>query len=527
MFIDARSVPADSIFDTDLCIIGAGAAGIAMALQFLDKGQRVAVVESGALEFEPDTQKLYAGDSVGMPFLDLTTCRLRYFGGTTNHWGGWCLPLDPIDFEPREGLPYRGWPINRTDLDPWYEKAQTVLELGPFDYRPASWGIRTEDIPDPFKGPHFNCALLQSSKQPRLASLYGPTLKQADGVTVYLHANAVHLAADDAGRVVQKLAVATLSGNHFTIQSKVFVVAAGGIENARLLLVSGRADGPGLGNDRDLVGRYFMTQLEYDSATIAVAEPFSNFDWCTSEKLNSSGRFYDPFGLNFVSFVSITEASMRQLGLPNAKYRWTYDYEPAKLTIDALRRLAHVSGGHLLDDIGIVIRDLGDAGGFAWRKTLGRPAFPVRALTVHMSGEPLPNPMSRVRLGDERDALGMRRVVVDWHVTAEDKQKALALQRLLGTEVGRTGFGRLRITLADDDKTWPDDMYGDEHHMGSTRMHADPAQGVVDADCRVHGMSNLFIAGSSVFPTAGAANPTLTIVALALRLADHIKRMPT
>jgi len=139
----------------------------------------------------------------------------------------------------------------------------------------------------------------------------------------------------------------------------------------------------------------------------------------------------------------------------------------------------------------------------------------------------MPNPMSRIRLGDDRDALGMRRVVVDWHLTAEDKQKALALQRLLGTEVGRTGFGRLRITMADDDTTWPDDMYGDEHHMGTTRMHADPAQGVVDANCRVHGMANLYVASSSVFPTAGYANPTLTIVALALRLADRIRRQPT
>jgi choline dehydrogenase-like flavoprotein len=171
-----------------------------------------------------------------------------------------------------------------------------------------------------------------------------------------------------------------------------------------------------------------------------------------------------------------------------------------------------------------VIRDLGGAGAFAWRKTLGRPALPVRSLNVHMTGEPLPNPASRIRLGDDRDALGMRRVVVDWRLTAEDKRAALGLQRLLGTEVGRTGFGRLRLDLKEDDTTWPDDLVGDQHHMGTARMHADPAFGVVDADCRVHGLSNLYVASSAVFPTGGAANPTLTIVALALRLADHIKR---
>ncbi len=318
MFIDARSVPAGTTIESDICIIGAGAAGITMALQFLDAGRRVILLESGALEFEPDTQELYEGGSVGMPYLDLTVCRLRYFGGTTNHWGGWCLPLDPIDFEQREGLPYRGWPIDRSDLDPWYEKAQPVLKLGPFDYRPESWGINVEKVPAPFNGPIFQCGLLQSSTQPRMAELYGPTLKQANGVTVYLHANALHLGADDAGREVQSLSVGTLSGNRFTVRSKTYVLAAGGIENARLLLVSGKPDGPGLGNEHDLVGRFFMVHLEYESGIIAVADPYTDFDFSTNELINGSGRFHDRFGLNFVSFVDVTPANMRRLGLSNA-----------------------------------------------------------------------------------------------------------------------------------------------------------------------------------------------------------------
>jgi len=177
-------------------------------------------------------------------------------------------------------------------------------------------------------------------------------------------------------------------------------------------------------------------------------------------------------------------------------------------------------------NIGTVIRDLGDAGEFAWRKTLGRRRCPCGRVNVHMTGEPMPNPLSRIRLGDERDALGMRRVVVDWHLTAEDKRQALALQKLLGTEVGRTGFRPPARYLADDDKTWPDEMYGDEHHMGTTRMHADPAQGVVDVNCRVHAWP-IFTSPAARYSDRGAANPTLTIAALALRLADHLKRRPT
>ncbi len=528
MSVDARSVPAGTSVETDLCIIGAGAAGIAMALQFLAAGLRVALVEGGGLEYEADTQSLYDGASVGRSYPGLTTTRMRAFGGTTNMWGGWCVPLDPIDFEPREGLPYRGWPFTRAELDPWYEKAHKVLDLGPYNYRIDDWGIRTDRIPAPFAGPHLVCRMLQSSRQPVLAQAYGKLLERASPVTVYLHANAMHLAASETGREVSGLSVATLSGNRFTILAKKYVVAAGGIETARLLLVSGSPDGPGLGNQHDLVGRFFMTHLEYSSSAMAIADPYTDFGFCTNEELKSSGRFYDPFGLKFVTFVGVSETSMRQLELPNARFRWTYEYDPAKQTINAFRRLWHGPwDSSRLDDIGAVIRDLSVAGEYATRKALSKPALLVRALNVHMTGEPLPNPDSRIRLGDERDALGMRRVVVDWRLTAQDKQKALELQRLLGTEVGRTGLGRLRIAMKDDDATWPDDTYGDEHHMGTTRMHVDPAQGVVDAQCRVHGMENLFVASSSVFPTAGVANPTLTIVALALRLADHLKRQLT
>jgi choline dehydrogenase-like flavoprotein len=157
-------------------------------------------------------------------------------------------------------------------------------------------------------------------------------------------------------------------------------------------------------------------------------------------------------------------------------------------------------------------------------KVFRREETAQRGPVLFVALEPMPNPDSRIQLGPERDATGMRRVAVAWNVTAEDKRNAVAILRLFGAELARTGFGRLRSFLEDgDDTKWPPDMYGDQHHMGSTRMHRDPALGVVNEDCRVHGIANLYVAGSSVFPTAGAANPTLTITAFALRLADHLK----
>jgi choline dehydrogenase-like flavoprotein len=524
MFVDARSIPEGTVIESDLCIIGAGAAGIALAREFFSAGLRVSLLESGGLEFEEDTQELYDGKSIGRPFTTLTTSRAREFGGTTNFWGGWSLPLDPIDFEPREGLPYRGWPIRRTDLDPWYAQAHEVVQIGPYEYRPEKWGIRLDEIPAPFNGPNLVCRMLQCSPPTRFAAVYGSALKQASAVTVFLHANALRLIDDEAGRTVSELAVATLGGNRFSIRSKVFVLAAGGIETARLLLASGKPEGPGLGNGNGLVGRFFMVHLEYGASTVAVADPYTDFRFCTNELLNSSGLYYAPFGLKFVTFVAVAEDRMRALKLPNCKYRWTYTYEPEMSGINALRRLLSRSSNDMTDDVLEVARHIGGAGEFAFRKAMGWPLFPVRAINVHMTSEPLPNQESRIMLGDDRDALGMRRVVVDWRLTAEDKRAALAMQRLLGTEVGRTGLGRLRLEMTEDDTTWPDDLFGDQHHMGTTRMDADPGKGVVNADCRVHGLSNLYVASSSVYPTAGAANPTLTIVALALRLADHIKK---
>jgi choline dehydrogenase-like flavoprotein len=139
----------------------------------------------------------------------------------------------------------------------------------------------------------------------------------------------------------------------------------------------------------------------------------------------------------------------------------------------------------------------------------------------------MPNPDSRIGLGGDTDAFGLRKVTIDWQLTADDKRGMAAGHRLFGAELGRVGFGRFRSSVSDDEVSWPEDMYGDEHNIGTTRMHRDPRLGVVDENCRVHGVANLYVAGSSLFPTEGAANPTLTIVALALRLADHIKERLT
>jgi choline dehydrogenase-like flavoprotein len=516
MIVDARSLPAGTIIDSEVCIVGAGAAGVTLAREFSNARFRVTLLESGGMDYEPDTQELYEGESIGRPFGDLTASRLRFFGGTTNHWGGWCLPYDEIDFAPREEFPNHGWPFDKSHLDHWYRRAQEVCGLGPYDYRPASWGIPASAISPPFAGPHFECKILQVS-QVRFGAAYAQELEHSSQVTIYLHANAFHFDAGDSEAEVRKLSVKTLSGTQFSIRARIYILAAGGIENARLLLASGKEGGNGLGNDRDLVGRYFMVHLIYSGGTIVPTDPHAKFDF-----RSGPAGFGDRHP--YVPLVGLSLASMRDLQLANILIHWWYQFSPVADTVMAAKRVigGEGPGGSLMKDLAKVIGDLDGLTTVGVRKLLFREGIPIVALNLRCASEQQPNPQSRVLLGSKRDRLGMRQIVVDWQPTEHDRSMAAATLRLLATEVGRTGFGRLRWPFGEND-AWPDDFYGDEHHIGTTRMHRDPMQGVVDENCRVHSLANLYVAGSSVFPNSSGNNSTLTIVALALRLADHIK----
>ena len=512
MIIDASSVPSGSILKSEVCIVGAGAAGITLAREFINSPLRVILLESGGMEYEQDTQDLYQGQSIGRSFQDLIASRLRYFGGTTNHWGGWCLPLDPIDFESRDDLPYHGWPFPRSHLDPWYKRAQDVCQLGPYDYRPSSWGITPDKVPPPFTGPDFECKILQENYL-RFGPVYASALRDTPNITCYLHANACNLVTSDNRSEVNELTVKTLSGNELAVRARIYILATGGIENARLLLASGSQGSAGLGNTHDLVGRFLMVHLVYPGGVIIPTHPRMSFDFRTH------------VDRSFLSFIGLTAESMRRRHLSNIMIHWSYNFSPVKEAADAVKRLADFerSGNSWRSDLSTVVHNFERLAEFGIRKVLFGQGVPVESMPVGCSSEQQPNPQSRVSLGHRLDSLGMREVIVDWQLVPEDKRSAAETLKLLALEVGRTGFGRLHPLLAED-APWPAGFYGDAHQMGTTRMHRDPKLGVVDEHCRVHSVANLYVAGSSVFPCTGANNPTLTIVALAVRLADHLKK---
>lgn len=524
MFADARSVPTGSVIETEVCIVGGGAAGITLAREFTNSGFRVILLESGGADPEPATQDLYAGSDVGRPYDMFPASRLRYFGGTTNHWGGvWCDLPSPLDFEVREGVPFSGWPFPLSYLEPWYQRAQSVLKLGPYGYALSDWGITPADIPEPFLGPHLICRVLQQGPATRFGPEYGPELRQATNLTVYLHANALRFDTSENGREVKQVKVGVLPDGRFTIRARIFILATGGIENARLLLLSKSESGVGLGNDYDLVGRFFMLHLEYSGDVIDRADSDSDLAFQTGE----NGALYSRLGVprRFVSYISLADETKRQLNLPNWRARFQY---PRIREVDALARLVNRTGSAagLLQDMGSVIREFPGVASYIARRLLygrNKPLTSMLSIPLNCTAEQMPNPDSRIGLGQDLDVFGSRRVSVNWQLTEKDRRGITIASKLLGAELERSGFGRLRSSGCEDEGEWPGDMRGDQHHMGTTRMHRDPSAGVVDENCRVHSVANLYLAGCSVFPTGGTFNPTLTIVALGLRLTDHIK----
>jgi choline dehydrogenase-like flavoprotein len=500
---DAREVPADTVLDTDVCIVGAGAAGITLARELAAAPLRVTVLESGGLTPDRRTQQLLRGRNAGLPYFPLHWIRTAALGGTTDQWGGQCRPLDEIDFEARPEIPLSGWPFGRRHLLPYYERAQAICQLGPFAYDATAW--RDPARPAlPLRGDRALTTIFQLSPPTRFGAAYREDLARAARVVVYLRASATELETTPGGERVTHVRVACLRGPRFRVSAQLVVLAAGGIETPRLLLLSSRAQPAGLGNAHDLVGRCFMEHLHLDCGVLELGDA-------------RVAAFYDPHlaGSTCIKAVlALSEGTLRREGLLSYSalldtrapapirrvMRWLPESVAWRLRTERARRLQTCR---------------------AASSAVRAPAATTR--TVHTRMEQAPNLESRVTLGDERDALGRRRARLDWRLTPLDKRSMRRSLAILGEEVTRAGVGHWRAGLAADDAGWRDVPHGGHHHMGTTRMHPDPRRGVVDGDGRVHGTTNLYVAGPSVFPTVGHANPMLTIVALALRLADHVR----
>ncbi len=508
MKLDAANLSAGQVLQADLCVIGAGAAGISVARSFAGSSTDVLLLEGGGLQTTERSQALYEGEMAtiyreGTRRADydrtyVGRSRLRFFGGTTNHWNGWCRPLEPIDFEARDWVPNSGWPISRADLDPWYERARAVVEIPAFEddhgygRKPGKRQVCLQDSES------ITTRLFHWSPPTRFGIKYRADVMEAPNVRVLLEANVLRLDATLDADHVTGAQVQIEDGPAVRVEAKAFVVACGGIENARLLLLSDGSDPAGLGNRRDQVGRYFMEHPHVPQVGQVLV--VDNLGTRGLTDLYFRARKDKRAGGRTMGVFCTSEALQREERLLN----WCVQLRDRKDS--KLNRF-----GKAMVPAQVAVRDLGrdsdDAEPYAGR--------------LFVRGEQTPNPDSRVTLLDEVDRLGLRKTRLDWQLGEADRASIRRSMEVFAAEFGRSGIGRVRIRM-DDEAEWPATRGGD-HHIGTTRMASDPGQGVVDADCRVHGVDNLFLAGSSVFATSGFANPTFTITALALRLADHLR----
>ena len=438
--------------------------------------------------------------------------RVRALGGTTNVWWGGSALLEEIDVAPRPWLGVPGWPLGRDELLPFYARGCRILGI------PDLTEVRTDRFRD---GKGF----LVQTEDLGVATLYWPrrALRFSDalgraarldrGLDPYLFAHVTRLVPTADRGAVESVEVRTLAGGTFTVRPGVVVLACGGIENARLLLASAADAGGGFGNDRDVVGRYYMDhpkgvlgRITLDPARATLLHP----------------GYWDSRPGRFRLGIRLSPTRQEDEGLLDAYLRFHPVLTTEGSGTEALRALRRHPASAVRSRA--VMRDLvagmPDLARFARFKITNRGS--VGSAEIHNFLEQAPRPENRVTLSDRVDRFGTPLPQLTWSIDERERQTIRRLHALLDVDLRRRGFGAVDGPLiSGDDEPWGID--GDaSHHMGTTRMGDDPSTSVVDRTCRVHGLTNLYVAGSSVFPTAGYANPTLTIVALALRLADHL-----
>jgi choline dehydrogenase-like flavoprotein len=538
MICDARRVDDATVATTTVCIIGGGAAGLTLALEFERRGIDAIVLESGGFAADPHTMDLYRGENTGLPYYFGDDYRSRYLGGCSNCWGGWSRPMDAEDFEKRDWVPHSGWPFGLSELTPFYARAHQVLRLGPVDYDIERWvaAIGRRDVRRmPLASGEVMDSMSQFSLPMRFGKYYRHALKSARHVRVFLHANVVDIETEADGRAVRRVHVRTLTGRRMVIEARRFVLACGGIENARILLACRKQHARGVGNANDLVGRYFMDHPRLKLGQLVLREAWRR-NKLYDAMYHYMNRTVRAFGTHMAAQLTLSPEVQRRERLLNARV-WFASIFPGEGTPAAeaivrmkLRLHGKVEETHsVLGDLATIARQPFDAANFVAARQL-QPIGVFKALhfnmikeaRLQMICEPEPDPDSRVTLADSCDALGMPRVRVHWRLGDQVKRTFDCALAIVAREINAAEIADVTLDPPLLGSDWPSQLEGTWHHMGTTRMHDSPTQGVVDRDCRIHGMSNFYVAGSSVFPTAGANFPTITLVALALRLADHV-----
>lgn len=469
MLITTADLSPDDVYD--VCVIGSGPAGITVARRAAARGRRVLLLEGGDDVVVPDSEDIYRGEVIGDPYFALHQARLRMFGGTSGHWTGWVRPLESWDFEPKPGFDKAVWPIRRADLDPYLAEAADILDFDPvYDDELASEEFGVERVRFLFSPPT------------RFDQKYFDDIADDPDITLCLQANVFRL--EPAGGRIVAAEVLGYEGGSRTVRAGRFVLACGGIENSRILLYSNARSNGGVAPHAETLGRYWMEHPHFTIGGVAF------FD--------EARALRGHYALN-----SATQQRLGVLGCGLRMGRMPYG--------DGYRRM--------VADIACL------APGLSYRLLNWAGSRLTCGARLRAAWEQEPRSVNRIELSrDESDRFGVPRTVLHWTKSEADLRTLRETGLQFGRWVAAENLGRVQLepwVFGRDD--YPkDDELGGYHHMGGTRMADSPRDGVVDADLKVFGVDNLYVCGSSVFPSGGHANPTLTIVQLALRLGDRL-----
>ena len=458
-----------------VAIVGGGVAGITIARKLDQRGIPCVLFEAGGDDITEESQDFYKGRTVGDQYFDLDMTRLRYLGGSSNHWAGWCRVLETYDFEPKAWIPRSGWPIRRADIEPFLDETRAILGLREFR--------ATRPLTD-----RFGRMDLIKSDAVRFGTQFRDELESSRNVAIVLNTSVLELAGDGRAVTGAKLFSAGAPAGDFTAPH--FVVATGGLENSRLLLWSNAQSNGAVVPNAKALGRYWMEHPMYWAGNAFITDQ-------DALEFDEEGE----------CFMIPTPEALAERGVANFHIQLeTMPYHGTKQMIADMACYAPRFTEWVSSAIGVHLQC---------------------SARVHIDWEQPPEESNRVALSaTERDAAGVPRIDLHWKKGELDRKTLVDGMRLFGEEIALRDIGRLHISdwvLNGED--WPADMeLAGNHHMGGTRMGTDPTTSVVDADSKVHGMENLYVAGSSVFATAGQCTPTTTITALSLRLGDHLGR---
>lgn len=521
MIVDARYAEPNWDHPFDICVIGAGAAGITLALEFAKNRQfQILVLEAGGLHYDKSMQALLDGDRVGDKHPQLKRARLAALGGSTQLWAGWCRPLDPYDFEHKDWVPNSGWPFSFQELEPYYRRANEVCGLGPADYRLSQWRDHLQGNPL-LKNTEVVNRVFQV-RRIRFNEIYAGTLAKATNIHLVMNTPVRRLLSASADSLVSAIEVVPPRKPPRKVRAKQVVLAAGGLENPRLLLLSGESPERAIGNQFDVVGRYFTEHGFVDSGWFIPTNPKQDMQfYFPVPHPNPSYGFFRPV-------LSLAPDVLARKKLLNAAVFFYPGYESHKV-------FSH-SGVKAALELWEVTKKRAVPG--EWSRLVGTalcaPHHILHALIrkkrisnatqtrwrLRSYYECVPSPDNRITLTQDKDPIGRPKICLNWRLKDQDLDSTDRFHRYLSRCLETENIGRL--ILPADLEQWRQATESGKHPMGTTRIHENPRQGVVDRNCKVHGTDNLYVVGSSVFPTVGYANPTLTLVALTIRLADHL-----